>query len=87
MVTLIIIAALGFSIAMAKKQPKVSGALDLLVALLILFFEVVPGRAGTLDWIFMVLFFLMGFGLLFGKIPGAKEKESEEPPPAPSPPA
>ena len=82
MITVLILAALVLSIAMTKKQPKVSGGLDLFVALLILFFRVIPGHADMLDWIFMVLFLLMGFGLLFGKTPGTQSPDGNTPPPA-----
>lgn len=60
MVTLLIIVMLVVAIAISKSRPRMAGVLDLAVASLILFSRVIPGTAGILDWIFMVLFFLGG---------------------------
>lgn len=60
MLTLAIIVLLVISIALGKKHRKITAVLDVVVALLILFFEVIPGKAGTIDTILMVLLFVGG---------------------------
>ena len=67
MVTLLIIGLLIVSIPLGKSHPKVAGILDLLVAALILFFEVIPRTADFFDWILMILLFLGGLFFLSGK--------------------
>jgi hypothetical protein len=66
MITLLIIVALAVSIAVSKSKPRLAGAIDLGVAVLMLLFFVIPGRAGVLDWIFMFVFFLGGSVFAFG---------------------
>jgi hypothetical protein len=60
MITVLIVVMLVVSIAISKTKPRLAGMIDLGVALVILFGEVLPGTAGTLDWIFMFLFFVGG---------------------------
>jgi hypothetical protein len=67
MVTLLIIVMLVVSIAVSKTRPRIAGILDLAVASLILFSRVIPGTAGILDWIFMILFFLGGVVFCFSR--------------------
>ena len=66
MITLLIIVALAISIAVSKSQPRLAGAIDLGVAALLLFFFIIPGRAGVLDWVFMFVFFVGGSVFAFG---------------------
>lgn len=66
MLTLLIIGLILLSLVIGKSSARVAGILDFTVALLILFFMVIPGRADVLDWIFMVLFFIGGAVFCFG---------------------
>ena len=67
MISLAVIILLVVSILIAKSAPTVAGVLDLAVASLILFFEVIPGKASPIDWILMILLFLGGAAFLFTK--------------------
>lgn len=58
MLTLLILVLLGISIAVGKKNRRAAAAIDFVVALLLLFFRVIPGTGDILDTIFMVLFFI-----------------------------
>jgi cbb3-type cytochrome oxidase subunit 3 len=58
LLTLLIIVLLGISIAVGKRNRKTAAAIDFVVALLLLFFRVIPGTGDALDTIFMVLFFI-----------------------------
>ena len=67
MVTLLIIVLLIISLAIAKTRPRTAGMLDLAVGLLILLSRVIPGTAGVMDWVFMILFFVGGTLLCFSR--------------------
>jgi hypothetical protein len=67
MITLVIIVLLVVSILLSKSNPRAAGTLDLVVGCLLLFFKVIPGTAGILDWIFMFLFFVGGTALFFSR--------------------
>jgi hypothetical protein len=70
MISLLIIALLVVSLMISKKNRKAAGALDLVVALLVLFFRVIPGTADVLDWILMIALFIgAGFFLFVKEFP------------------
>ncbi len=59
MISLLILALLAVSIAAGKSQPKSTAMLDFVAAFLILFFRIMPGTAGIVDWVCMIAFLFL----------------------------
>jgi hypothetical protein len=70
MFILLIIGLLITSLIISKFQPKFSATIDLIVALTLMFFRVIPGTGGLFGWTLMVVFFLNSAVFFFtGKPP------------------
>jgi hypothetical protein len=67
MISLLIIGLLVASLVIAKKHQRLAAVMDLVVALLVLFFRVIPGTADFIDWILMIALFIGGVFLFFAK--------------------
>jgi len=67
MISLLVIGFLIGSLAIGKTKPKAAAVLDLIVALLLLFFRIIPGTADFIDWILMIAMFLGAGFFMFGK--------------------
>jgi hypothetical protein len=56
----VIIGFLAVSLAIVKYSPKIAGIFDFSAALVIFFSKVVPGKDDAIDWVFMLLLFMVG---------------------------
>lgn len=67
MLLLLIMILVLTSLGLGKTQPFIASVIDLVTALLILFFRVMPGRAGLVDWILMIALLILTMRFMFSK--------------------